>query len=186
MADIAEVRELRKQAIGACYDEYKERIAAWRNLDTKAQGNVAIAGIFMAGAFAYISKAVCQQPAFLELLLFGLTVLLLMVSTVLAILVLQIREMPRPPLGTYVSKIAKDLSAVGRDKEFQIYARKRFDRHTEEWGDANIQLASKNNEKGRYLWRAQLFLLAAISAAALLTLIKTFRSAINSLREGLI
>src|SRR4028119_24929 len=111
MTHLTEIKELRKQAITNSYDEYKELIATWRNLDTKAQGNITIAGIFIAGAFGYISK-VDGQPALYEKLFFGLTIVLLITSVILAILVLRIRPVCSPPLGTFVTKYVTDISAV--------------------------------------------------------------------------
>jgi hypothetical protein len=48
-ADYEEFRSLLQVALEAYKDEYREISDSWRNTETKAQGAVAIAGIFMAG-----------------------------------------------------------------------------------------------------------------------------------------
>lgn len=173
MADASEINELRKQAINAFYDEYKELIAAWRNLDTKAQGNITIAGIFIAGAFGYISK-VNQQPAIYEKALFTLTISLLITSVILAVLVLEIRTIFSAPLGNFVSENVKNISEVTDESDFVEYSRRIFYFHVARWQSVNLELTLANKNKGERLRQAQRFLLAAILVAALLTIIKTF------------
>ncbi|MDQ3474098.1 MAG: hypothetical protein M3447_10210 [Acidobacteriota bacterium] len=53
-----EIRETwRKATLDAFLDEYREQTETWRSLETKAQGNIAVAGIFVAGSLAYITKS---------------------------------------------------------------------------------------------------------------------------------
>lgn len=172
MANDAELKEVRERAIDACYNEYKELIATWRNLETKAQGNITIAGIFIAGAFAYISKA-SDQPFRLEKAIFGLTILLLMASVFFALLALRIRQIDLPPLGEHMVKDAMNICKT-TEANYADYARRIFNLHAWRWGEANTELKRQNVEKGARLWLAQRLLWGAIGLAASLTLYKTF------------
>src|ERR1043165_7035429 len=91
---ISEAKEsLKRTVLDSCYDEYKEYVANRRSLETKAQGNVGIAGIFIAGVFAFITKSDFPRNEVERIIL--LTALGFLVSSVVfSILVLQARTVP--------------------------------------------------------------------------------------------
>ncbi len=161
---------LREKALTASYDEYKELTAAWRSIDTKAQGNITVAGIFIAGAFAYLTK-IDRPPAPEEKWIFVLAMIFLLMSVVLSVLVLRIREVPPHYLGGFMIEMVERVGYT-KGREFQDYVLRFYNLHARRWGEANQRLNEANKEKGEFLWAAQVFLLVAIFTAAILVIIK--------------
>jgi hypothetical protein len=161
--------DLREKALAASYDEYKELTAAWRNLDTKAQGNITIAGIFIAGAFAYLTK-ISQPPALYEKVFFVFAMIFLVISVVLSIKVLEIRNVPPHYLG-FMRQIASHLQEQA-DEELKNSLPVFYNYHSSLWASANEKMIKLNKEKGEYLWAAQVFLVIAILTAVMLTILK--------------
>ena len=97
--DVSSIREfLRKNLFDSYRDEYKEISDIWRGLETKAQGNIAIAGIFIAGAFAFIAKPETGIH-WLEKQFLIASLVFLVISVVSSVLVLKVREVYFPPMG---------------------------------------------------------------------------------------
>jgi hypothetical protein len=171
MEKLAEEKEsLREQVLEACFDEYKELIAIWRNIDIKAQGNITVAGIFIAGAFTYLSK-ISQKPEDYEQVLFVLAIMFLVFSVILSILVLWIRNSPHPPLGDLLVPVAKRMLDLD-DETFHEYWVEVFYTRVDAWTSARHLLRSSNETKGHLLWTAQMFLVIAILWAASLFVAK--------------
>jgi hypothetical protein len=115
IASAGKVKEtLLKLVIESYRDGYKELADAWRNLETKAQGNIAISGIFIGGVFAYIQK-VDPQLQQNEKVLLGLAAFFLVVSVIFSVISLKIRTVPAPPLGGFVDKLVTDLIECAED-----------------------------------------------------------------------
>ncbi|HKG13344.1 MAG TPA: hypothetical protein VKB12_08390 [Pyrinomonadaceae bacterium] len=96
----------KKDALRACvltsYQEaYKERTDNWKSLETKAQGSITIAGIFIAGAFAYIDKSATTMSMHQQFLAIT-AVASLVASVLLAVYALKIQEVLPPPYGNFV------------------------------------------------------------------------------------
>jgi hypothetical protein len=171
MADVPEQREsLRERTLEACYDEYKELVNIWRNIDSKAQANITVAGIFLAGAFAYLSK-VSHHPDIYEQVFFVFAIVFLIISIVLSIMILKIRDLPHPPLGEFLEPAARLLLALN-DADFTAYMPGLFNSHADAWTDTKEQLRAANRSKAELLWAAQVFLIIAIAWAALLFILK--------------
>jgi hypothetical protein len=165
--------ELREKALAASYDEYKELTGAWRNLDAKAQGNITVAGIFIAGAFAYLTKF--TQPGIAEAGIFFLTVLFLMVCVVLSVLVLRVSEVPPHYLGGFMRYMVRALEGK-TNEEFQVHLPLYHNEHAAHWNESSEKLIVANESKGKLLWAAQVFLIAAILSVALLVVFKLLTS----------
>lgn len=87
MATFEETREsLRKVTLDAYRDEYNQDTETWRSLETKAQGNIAVAGIFIAGSLAYLTKSDLRLEHHEEIFLL-IAIVCLIVSVILSILV---------------------------------------------------------------------------------------------------
>ncbi|HEX8148175.1 MAG TPA: hypothetical protein VF591_13425 [Pyrinomonadaceae bacterium] len=162
---------LREKALEASYDEYKELTAAWRTLDTKAQGNVTIAGIFVAAAVAYLTKFERPGPGERFFLLFA--ILFLVTCIVLALVALFIRDVPPHYLGASLREMVEDLEGV-TGEEFQAQLRYFYNLHAEQWESSRKRLSGANKVKGEYLLVSQVFLLLAIVSAAALVILKIF------------
>jgi len=151
--------ELRDKALQASYDEYKEQVAAWRNLDTKAQGNVTVAGIFIAGIFTYLSKFTLAGLAEAGFLLLAL--LSLVGCVLLSLFVLRVRDVPPHYLGAFMRWMVKTLKGK-TDEAFQRYLPLLYEDHAELWHESYEKFAKKNKHKGDLLWATQLLLIFAI------------------------
>ena len=93
---LAQAREsLLKAVIESYHEEYKVISDNCRNIEGKAQGSVAIAGIFIAGAFAYLQKNITLVLYQKIILFIGVIFLILCVG--FSILALRIRKLPAAP-----------------------------------------------------------------------------------------
>jgi hypothetical protein len=165
---------LLKLVIESYRDGYKELADAWRNLETKAQGNIAISGIFIGGVFAYIQK-VDPQLQQNEKILLGLAAFFLVVSVIFSVISLKIRTVPAPPLGGFVDKLVTDLIECAVDDGDLITRIPAlcYDQISG-WRDVEIKVIESIRLKARSLKGAQIFLTVAILTVGLLTLLKIF------------
>jgi hypothetical protein len=171
MPTISEAKESLKSTVLDSYlDEYKEYVANRRNLETKAQGNVAIAGIFIAGVFALITKSdfrLNEVERFVLLLAMGF----LVSSIVFSILVLQARTVPSPPLGSFIDYSVKHLLKID-DTEFYERLQLFSNDHMNRWRMVMSKTDKEIKLKANRLWVAQVLLVIAILSAALLAIVK--------------
>jgi hypothetical protein len=163
--------ELREKALEASYDEYKELTAAWRTLDTKAQGNITIAGIFIAATFAYLTKFNAPGLGEKVLLLFTITFLVLCVS--LSLITLLVREVPPHYLGGFMRRMVEDLEQT-TEEAFREYLPTFYQLQANLWSSTSKELIRANKVKGELLWVSQGSLLFAIFWAAMLVALKIF------------
>ena len=166
-------RSLREAVLGSYRDEYKELGDAWRGLETKAQGTVAIAGIFLAGAFAYI-REISAQTSLGQKLLLVCAIVCLVTSVCLSVLALEVRRVAAPLVAGRVDQLVKDLLAVADDNEFLDRLPDFYSDQAAAWREVNQQSHEANQSKARRVWNAQGFLLAAIILVALLLLARVF------------
>lgn len=168
---ITETKEhLRKSTIDAYYDEYKEYANYWRNLEAKSQGNVAVAGIFIAAAFTVITKTEPQLSE-VERLLLLLSVGFLFMSVIFSILVLRIRRIPAPPLGSFADYTVKRLLEAD-DAEFHERLRRFRNDHVNKWRSVMARTAKAVQLKADRLWVAQVLLILAVLMVAALAAVK--------------
>lgn len=164
-------KELHEKALEASYDEYKELTAAWRSLDTKAQGNITVAGIFVAASVAYLTKF--DRLGLDERVILLFTVVFLIVCVALSLIVLYVREMPPHYLGGFMRKVAADLKGASEEK-LKAYLPAVYTTHANLWDTSSEELIRANKRKGEFLWLAQVSLIVAIAMAAMLVVLKIF------------
>lgn len=165
--------ELREKALAASSDDYKELTGTWRYLDTKAQVNIAIAGVFIAAAFTYLTRL---TPAGLaEVLLLFLTVLSLVVCVFISVLALRVQDAPSPVLGDFLRRQVADLEGKS-DEEFRASLPSFYKERADLWNRPTEQLSATLRRQGSLLWGAQVFLVVAILSAAILVIFKLFTS----------
>lgn len=170
--DLPIIKEsLRQAALDTYFDEYKELAQAWRNLDGKAQGAIAVAGIFIAGSFAYL-RDLNQNTRVYERAFLGMAILFLIICIILSVLVLRTRKVRPLPLGKFVTHYARALVEVENEADFQAYLKEFFNAHTEKWLTVISRMEEVNRLKARYLWFAQFFLMAAILTVACLSILQ--------------
>ena len=109
---VTNTQRVLEQAVESYREEYRELAQDWHALDTKAQGSIAVAGIFLAGTFAFIRNLTATDATgFLVLLV--VTVIALLAAVLFGILALRIREVLVPPLGEQYKTLVDDLARAG-------------------------------------------------------------------------
>ncbi|MBI1763503.1 MAG: hypothetical protein HYR56_18925 [Acidobacteria bacterium] len=87
-----------KELLQSCVNSYSDADAAFKNLDSKAQNTVAIAGVFLGGAFAFFNGGAFDKfirlGGTLATVILGIAVLLLITSIWFCIRALRIRFVP--------------------------------------------------------------------------------------------
>lgn len=159
-----------ESTIDAYYDEYKEYANYWRNLETKAQGSITVAGIFIAGAFALITKAGAPSETERAFLLFAVGFLL--ASVIFSILALKIRRIPAPPLGSFMDHSVSRLVELG-DAEFNKRLGRLKVEHVNKWRSVMKRTTEAIKLKAERLWVGQLLLIMAVLTVAVLVSVKT-------------
>jgi len=175
-------KALQSEVLRTYVEEYNELSDLWRDLDRKAQGTVAIAGIFIASAFAFV-KQLGPGTNLLGKGLLGFILFALVSSVVYCLSAMRIRKVARGPIGQYLNKLVKDLLKIGDPTELS----ERIPRFTRDqavlYSDAVKSLRKALDQKAVRIWWAQRFLTAAILAVALYTLIILFGPQMEELYE---
>lgn len=167
-----EIRESLQKAVLESYrDEYKELSEAWRNLESKAQGSVAIAGIFIGGAFAYI-REIGSEAGRLEKVFLGASIICLIISVTFAVLALTVRKVAAPPIGEYVDGLVQDLLRLENDDDL-VHRLPRFTGdQIDSWREVTTDAKQRTRSKANCLSGSHVFLVLAILAIALLSISK--------------
>ncbi len=163
-------RDLRNQILEAYRDEYKELCFNRQNLDVKAQGNVAIAGIFLAGIFVFI-RDVGKFSCFEKVLLITLIVCLV-ASVLLSILALIVRKITDANLGNNIKALVE---RILEESDFEKLKEASAQSPTDQknlWEKLTPDIRKINTEKGWYLLIGQILLLAAITAAVVVLILR--------------
>ena len=172
MSTVPEIHErMRKATLDAYLEEYKQLKETWRSIETKAQGSIAVAGIFIAGGLAFLTKLEAHLGRADKALLFiGLTCLI--GSVILSILVLRTKVANVPPLGSIVGAYALGMLRLKSVDDLEVHTGAFFRDVVTGWRNIIGEVTAANASKARTLWVAQLFLILAILVVAVLSLIK--------------
>jgi hypothetical protein len=171
--DFSDIKtKLQAEALNARREEYKELNDIWRTLETKAQANVTISGLFIGSIFAMVKDNIavdnCMQIFFL-----CITILALLSSVIFSILVLKIRTVNLPTFGNRTQEIVSTL--VTNSKGLDNISKSWFsflEQQATFWKEVNDDYKEKNEDKAAYVYWAQVSLGIAILAIAAVILIK--------------
>ena len=164
--------QLLRDTLDAYKEEHSELSENWRNLDGKAQGVIAVAGILLAGMFAFVrtlsQAATCGERWFVTV-----AAISIMASIALALVVLWIRTVPAAPLGESLEPLVDDLldSEDGMEPD-RLHNLSRD--HARMWKSTNVEIQKVNEFKARYVQRAQGVLMLGIVVVVIFTLIKVW------------
>ena len=163
---------LRDGLVATYHEEYKERTELWRNLEAKAQGNVAIAGLVVTGVFAFVKDV--SGYALHERVLVACALLFLVGSLISSVIALRVRRAPRAPFGTAgAAGMYQDLMKLGDDEI--VESRTAFlEEYTELWSAVNRELTVLNHRKARFVGHAQWLMACAVVTITALTVIRIF------------
>ena len=165
-------REFYEFALDHARGEHDQLLDLWKQIDGKAQGTAAIAGLFLAAAFAFVRNtglttglAITAQ----EKVLLGVTLAALVCSIGLSVWVLLIRDYSSPLSATQVSEMVTDALRMPKEEAAERYVGLLFNT-LNVWAVANDSLRLEASNKARILGWAQRALLVSTIAALLLTL----------------
>jgi len=152
----------REDVLGAYKVEYDDQMANWRALDSKAQGAVAVAGLFTGGLLSLVKDLQASEPSSWRLAL-AVALGLLLVAVLASLRVLWVREVADPPSGTTAAILASDLQDLSEGEATHIarYHGYLGDRAAL-WERAVADTRSGNHRKAKALAVAQGCLVAAI------------------------
>jgi hypothetical protein len=166
MADAVSIEEkLQRETLEAYRQEYDELSQDWRNLDTKAQGNITVCGIFLAAIVAF-AKDLAAKGTVDERSLLIFTAVLLAVSVGTSLITLIVRPVLGAPLGAAHDRLVADLIRTKATSDAQIlnYIRDQISF----WKETNRDLQAANSAKAKVLLTGQILLVFAILAATIL------------------
>lgn len=159
-----ERRDIFQFSYELAHKEYSDLWEAWKLLETKAQATLATAGIFEAGAFAYITQA--KPTDMCSKFLLMILVIVLAAAVYFGVRAIQVREHNTPFEGVIHGHIRYDVrTSQPGDSLSDIYT-KWLVQAIELCADANEELHPKLMEKGKNLTRA----FRALTAASLLVI----------------
>jgi hypothetical protein len=169
-ASPATVRDFLEYSHDRAKGEYTELLDAWKQIDTKAQGATAIAGIFLAAAFAY-AKSPTATFTVLEKCGLALVVLSLVSAVALAAWALMVR----PTFGLAASRtaiMATDAldAAAGASSELTRRYIGLLADTVNALGPVNRDLAASVNGKAWRVKAAYVAILCAAGGIVLLTI----------------
>lgn len=162
-------RTLRQTVLDSYREEYKELSEVWKSLETKAQGTVTIAGIFIAAAFTFAKDLASTRLDYHGKLFLAGAIIFLIPAIILSVLVLRRRTIKWIPAGTDVEQWADDIESVSNE-ELADKARRFIDEHSGVWKETIASTKEATAEKEQLLYAAQILLLLAIGAATVVTL----------------
>jgi hypothetical protein len=169
MADRPEAStDLLRLALEGYREEYRDLSETWRNLDGKAQGSGAIAGIFLAAVFAWV-RPLAAGVGTVEKVFFCASIVLLVASVVAAVLALQVRTVSAPPLGDETGQMINDLLRPENADELPERVPRLFKDQIRAWRDTNRDMAEVNLGKANRVRDSQVTLLAAAAVVAALS-----------------
>ena len=154
------LQKLKESTLASYSRDWEKLSSTFRDLDTKAQGTITSAGLFLAAALAFIDKTGYANDHLSSTLLLLLPVALIG-SIVMAVLCLRVRKLPAPPSGSLEAQMVHDIDLHEQGKISE-------DRHIRFqndllriWNTAVSNHREINQEKAEFLWSAQRFLVAS-------------------------
>ncbi len=168
---LTESEEARLELILKAYEaEYKEHVDNWRLIETKSQGTAAVAGVFLAAAFAYVRTLEPEDMSRLETYALIGTVALLVATVVRAIAALRVTQVEAPPSGDEIDRVVTAYNELD-EKQRGERLDDLYGTQLKVWKHANETLHEANSKKAELLADAQTLLTIAAIAAALLTVL---------------
>ena len=138
--------------IEAYRDDYKEFLEAWKNIETKAQGTVAISAIFLAAAFTYAARVGDDTPDTHRWALI-VAVVTLTAAVLLALVSLWTRGVDAPPYLRTATDLVR-LLYTSKEEFLERQAGIATDQ-IQRWYESVQSLRSRYAWKTRWLYCAQ-------------------------------
>jgi len=149
--------------------EYEDIIKRWHNIESKAQGTVAMSGIFLAGFLAFVQQ-LSKDAGLLEKSVLSLAILLLASALISCVLVLKSRERPPVLRGDIFEELVNDLIANPSSdeitKRYYLFIRDQ----SKIWNEINKDIEKINKDKAKHLWNAHRLIIASLVVFIIITI----------------
>ncbi len=132
---------------------------------------MAIAGIFLAAVFAFVRAITSLPQSVWTQIILVAVIVLLVISVLLAVIALRVREVAAAPLGEELEKLTADLLKVEDEQERVARTSNLLWDQIRLWRRVNEQVHKENSNKAALVLKAQLFLLLSVCAVAILTVL---------------
>ena len=160
--------ELLKAVLEGYQEEHKDLVETWKTVESKAQGTVAVAGVFLAACFAWAREADQIKDEW-QLVGLVVAVILLVGSVVAALASLKIKDLPRGILGDGLSKLVIDFLSLSDANELGEREEVLYRDSIRLWSENNQSMRSTINRKATCLARSQLLAVSAAVVVACVT-----------------
>lgn len=164
------IAELPWLALDTYREEYRDLSDTWRNLDAKAQGIGAIAGIFLAALFAWARDIPASFGLTLRVLAVA-SIVLLVASIVVAVVALRVRRVAAPPLGDATGDMVRDILRKQRPEELGDRLVALCNDQIELWKATNADMAGVSEIKACRIGVAQGALVLAAVLVSILAIV---------------
>jgi hypothetical protein len=163
------IQAAQKEVLDSYKKEFDSLVGSFRDLDSKAQGTVAIAGVFLAAALAFMNReGVLNSYVSRNLAIF--IVLSLTAAIAFSVQALRIRRLPNLPSGDDVSGLLQALAKAGDQDELKERLVYFCGDAAALWRSCIRQRREVNEEKADHIWSAQKSLMFAAACVATLIL----------------
>ena len=174
---------LRKGLIASYKDAYLESTDTWKNLETKAQATIAIAGVLVAAVVAFIEKLTLVFVT-LQGVLLAVAVAFLLYSIYYAIMVLKIQHTDAPPYGDFLNETIQRLLTMSDENELKERAEILDAEVIAAWGQVTAKTRTIVKQKAKALWDSQICLIAAIVTGGIVAIIQVLSRALAASGVG--
>ncbi|HEU0013985.1 MAG TPA: hypothetical protein VFQ45_09895 [Longimicrobium sp.] len=164
---------LQRQVVAAYEREYRDLVESWKSVETKAQGTVAMAGIFLAAVFAFARGVSANEPGWQRWIL-TTAILTLLASVLFALLSLWGRKVASPPPPVEIEQDVCLMMPVSDPVAFAEYERRLGADEARQWRGCTDALRNAYEIKTGWLLRAQGAILVAAVLVSLLTIAALF------------
>ena len=159
--------DVRATVLSGYESEYKDLLEAWKLVETKAQGAITIAGIFLAGAFSF-AKDLKAETSILARIPLLASIALLLIAVLLAVRALVVKKAPRLPAGSTIETLASPLLKVA-EPGLPLYLTNLANDQIEVWRETNRALDAAVVVKARQVAQSQWCIFSAATAFVLYT-----------------
>jgi hypothetical protein len=166
-------QSLLDKVVEECRQEHSTLFTHWNALDTKAQGTIETAGIFVAGILAFIS-AIARTDSRADRLLLSLAAVLLAACILSALRVLFVRKGGSPPAAADFLRLVDDEVREGSRGSGDHCSLSRS--HIRMWTDASAAVRRIVESKTHYQRLAHCLLAGAVALAILAALTRIWGS----------
>jgi hypothetical protein len=154
--------------------EFADVCETWRDIERKAQGTIAIAGVFIAGVVALLTRFE-WLPCYVSAILAGV-ILLLVVSVLLAVRGLFVSKYDGLRDSAEVFREAEEVLTAASDADAKKAIRTFVKNMADDFSTTNMEIHKVNGRKAEWVLRAQLCLACGAVVTGVLMMVLVFAS----------